>query len=142
MTIVLYLLVLHFIGDFVLQSNWMATNKSKDMKALTIHVGVYALTFWVGLLLCGYNEWQAFGFWAMTFVLHWIVDAVTSRITTMLWFMKFPTDAREIMECPSKFVFSWAVLYKSKRHWFFVAIGADQLIHTYCLAWAAQLWLK
>jgi hypothetical protein len=44
MTPLLVMLTLHFIGDFLLQSDWMALNKSKNWDALSQHVLVYALT--------------------------------------------------------------------------------------------------
>ena len=33
------------------------------------------------------------------------------------------------------------VRYNDKRHWFFVAIGADQLLHTVVLMVTAKWWL-
>lgn len=51
-------------------------------------------------------------FAAMTFASHFITDALTSRATSALW-------------------------QRNQRHWFFVMIGFDQLIHasTLALAW-------
>lgn len=96
--VTLLLMTLHYVGDFLLQSDWMATNKSSSFKALSAHVAVYSLMF----LPFG---WE---FWSVTFVLHWITDAVTSRITARLWLA-------------------------DERHWFFCMIGADQLLHLYML---------
>jgi hypothetical protein len=31
----------HFIGDYLLQNDWMAQNKKKSNLACTIHVGLY-----------------------------------------------------------------------------------------------------
>lgn len=39
----LVVLLAHFIGDFIAQSSWMATNKSSSNKALLAHVVVYTL---------------------------------------------------------------------------------------------------
>lgn len=98
----LNLLVAHFVGDFLLQSNWMAVGKSKHLLPLTIHCLVYS---------------SCFLFWGWAFALavflgHFIVDAITSKITSALWFIR-PDGTMD----------------DAKRHWFFVAIGADQLIH-------------
>lgn len=98
LTAVLALLTMHFVADFVFQSDWMATNKSKNIKALLAHTSTYAVCFWfVGIK-----------FVLITFVLHTLVDAITSQITSRLWAQK-------------------------KVHLFFVTIGFDQLLHAYQL---------
>lgn len=113
--IVLTILVLHFIGDFILQSDWMAINKSKDNGALFLHASVYGLCF------------MPFGFWfiVVTVWTHFLIDYVTSRITSRLWFFR-PYDD----QC-------WVINENGSRHWFFVTIGFDQLVHfvTLILTW-------
>lgn len=118
------LILLHFIGDFILQSNWMALGKSKSIPPLTFHVLVYSLVF---------LPFYGFHFWIVTFYLHWIVDFITSRITSKLWFIDlFPTSCKPEDADPN-----WSTYYahirENKRHWFFVMIGFDQLIHYVCL---------
>lgn len=99
MTGLLVLLTVHFVADFLLQSDWMAINKSTSWVALGVHVAIYSACF----LPWG---WQ---FAALTFLLHFVQDALTSRLTSYLW-------------------------RSEQRHWFFVAIGFDQLLHAYALA--------
>lgn len=72
---ILGLLTIHYIGDFSLQSDWMAVNKSKNWEALFNHVMIYSVLF------------LTFGFklWAITLTSHFITDAITSRITAKLW---------------------------------------------------------
>lgn len=128
MTLPLILLVMHFVGDFLLQSDWMALNKSKHWDALTVHVTIYALCF----LPWGWR------FWAVTYVTHWATDFVTSRATSKLWFI----DSMPIApgtDVPTEYgtVFGathYARLEAWKRHWFFIVIGVDQLIHAATLA--------
>ena len=72
---VVLLLVLHFIGDFLLQSDWMAKNKSKSLKALALHVSMYMIPFfYVGYVYALVNA-----------LAHMAVDAVTSRLNSHLW---------------------------------------------------------
>lgn len=73
--IVLLLLLIHWIADFILQSNWMAQGKSKTWKPLLAHIGVYTLCF------------VAFGFEfaIINGLLHLCIDYVTSRVSSKLW---------------------------------------------------------
>lgn len=54
------LLVSHMIGDFVLQTDWIAENKRRNPRALLIHVALYTLSFVpIIVLTClGGLEWQ------------------------------------------------------------------------------------
>lgn len=116
MTLPLSLLAAHFVGDFVLQSDQMALNKSKDPGWLILHALVYSACF----LPWGWR------FALVTFWLHVFTDAWTSKVTSRLWFMRMIPLQRNPM--------LWYVKEPSTRHWFFVAIGADQLLHFIMLA--------
>lgn len=120
----LSLLVVHFVADFLLQNNWMALNKSKKLEALTLHCLVYSLCFFP---LWGWK------FFLITFWTHWLVDFVTSRITSKLWFIDFKKPD-PVTEGDLTFCYGFAEVFPVKRHWFFVAIGFDQLIHAATLA--------
>jgi hypothetical protein len=148
MFVPLFLLIAHFFGDFVLQDDWMALNKSKDLKALLTHVGVYTLTIAVFVLgfvwrAVGYNfadvitlfgipEFQLMskfaGFLFLTFGSHLLVDAVTSRINAQLFYFFQPDPEANIWRYRDGF-----------RHWFFVAIGADQLLHFITIAYTYSI---
>jgi hypothetical protein len=80
--IVLLLLAVHFVADFVLQSHWMADNKSKRWDAL----GLHALTYTSYLALCTL-DWR---YVVINGVLHYWTDAITSRINKRLW------DAKQV----------------------------------------------
>jgi hypothetical protein len=99
----LILMSIHFLADFVLQSDWMAQGKSKSNWPLAVHVFIYAACFF------GFG-WK---FATITFWCHFTQDWITSRINSRLWAAK-------------------------KVHWFFVGIGADQLLHTFQLALTYQ----
>jgi hypothetical protein len=75
MTLPLMLVVIHFIADFILQIDSMATKKSTSWKALAAHVTVYALCF----------VWLSPSFFAITWLTHFVTDGITSRITARLY---------------------------------------------------------
>jgi hypothetical protein len=123
--LILQILFAHWISDFVLQSGWMATNKSKNWLALGSHVVVYTASMGFLMLIFGSIVAAAFSTtisgaimiitplafvkWiALNGALHFITDAITSRITARLW-------------------------KKNDMHNFFVVVGFDQFIHYSCL---------
>ena len=69
------LIWIHYISDFVFQSDKMATSKSYSIKYLFFHCLIYSLpmvTFgWKFALVNG--------------ILHFIVDFVTSKLTAYYW---------------------------------------------------------
>lgn len=105
----------HFIGDFVLQSNWMATNKSKNFTALLLHVVTYTTFMGCCYYACGGEKLLAF--FLVTAGLHLITDAVTSRLTTYFWFVRNGQVNPQL------------------RRTFFLVVGYDQLLHYSALTW-------
>lgn len=110
----LYLLTLHFIGDFILQSDRIATGKGKDGRILSEHVYIYTSTFLIGTIFV-FGVAGACAYACFNGILHFATDFVTSKITAEF-------HAR------------------GDRHNFFVTIGADQLIHALCLG-ATLIWI-
>lgn len=77
-TTVLLILVLHYIGDFLLQPHWIGANKYKCGKELAIHGMIY-------LLVMAHVD----PFWAiLNTLIHITVDAFTSNITHKLYELK------------------------------------------------------
>ena len=116
------LLAAHWVADFVLQTNWQATNKSKNCKALSGHVLSYTgVLLLVSFFVLGFDTNAGmfvirpilWAFVLLNGVLHFCTDYVTSRITSKLY-------------------------VKQDWHNFFVVIGFDQLIHQTTLA--VTLW--
>jgi hypothetical protein len=93
----------HWIFDFLLQSDKMALNKSKSFVWLSIHSAIYALGVATFLLFFGAVPNLLIPF-IILFVSHFVIDGITSRINAILW-------------------------EKKERHWFFVSIGFDQMLH-------------
>ena len=120
LTIPVSLLIVHFIGDFLLQSDWMALNKSKKWEVLMVHAFVYGMCF---------APWGS-QFAVITYSAHFFTDAITSRITSKLWFMEPRLIENEVGEQFNV----WIPKDPNPRHWFFVMIGLDQLIHCLTLA--------
>jgi len=108
--IIIVLLFIHWVSDFVLQTDKMAQGKSKNFTDLISHTSVYSLVFGIGiciLIISGITKGEPlniFPFISITFVAHTIQDYITSRINSKLWAEK-------------------------KVHWFFVSIGIDQFFH-------------
>lgn len=97
------ILLVHFVADFILQSDWMAQGKSKRL-GLNINMGAHIGVYTACLMFLG-------PVWALVNgAMHYVTDVVTSNATSHLW-------------------------KKGERHWFFVVIGADQLIHYLCMVW-------
>lgn len=105
LAVVLFLLAMHYIGDFVLQTHWQASNKSRSNRALTGHVLTYSLT--LGIFAVSVHNVLDFAhpvMWVtINALLHFMTDYVTSRASS------------------KRFGRNW--------HDFFVIIGFDQLLH-------------
>lgn len=110
--LIIALLFIHWIADFVMQTDKMAQGKSKNNLDLLNHTLMYSGVFVAALMplvgyLYGYSEnvWlNTFAFGGITLIVHTIQDYITSRINSKLWNDK-------------------------KVHLFFVSIGFDQLLH-------------
>ena len=75
-----WLVIGHFLGDWVFQNDWMARGKKEALLTLAgaVHFAVYTATIIGALLLSGVNDrhpvfYLALG--ALVFVSHWLIDA-------------------------------------------------------------------
>ena len=92
MWIYIFMIVVHWIGDFVLQTRQMADNKSKSNYYLSQHVFVYTVAtiiLWLIFMPLLFNVECSFKtiFLAMLliFATHWPTDYVTSRLTSRFY---------------------------------------------------------
>lgn len=105
----LALLLVHWVADFVLQSHWQASNKSKNNEALAAHVLIYTGVLLVASLFIFGRTKEIALFTMFNGSLHFITDYFTSRWTSKLY-------------------------AKQDWHNFFVVVGFDQMIHQFTLA--------
>lgn len=115
-----FLLLLHFVADFIFQHRWMANNKSHNQLALLSHILVYGTVLTTGLYFVMPESVPLsvfIMFIAFNLVAHYITDAITSKITS--FFFK-----------------------KQQIYLFFVTVGFDQLIHSCTLILSCQVFLE
>lgn len=107
------IILIHWIADFVVQSDEQAKGKSKNWKHLLGHTVTYSgvwLVIGFTILTDWFNDWSIavsnsiWMFVLITFVLHTITDYFTSRLNSKLW-------------------------AKGDVHNFFVSVGFDQVLH-------------
>lgn len=101
---IILILTIHFIADFLCQSRTMATNKSKSLYWLTLHVLVYATVTTLCWIQFSFDPMIIGWVWLATFTSHWVTDFITSKLTTYFYL-------------------------KNNMFWFFGIVGLDQLIH-------------
>lgn len=107
--IVLAIILIHWLADFVLQTDKQAKGKSKNWTDLLSHTGIYSLIWLIPSLIIFFNQSEigiikALSFILITFVCHTITDYFTSRLNSKLW-------------------------SEGKVHNFFVSVGFDQVLH-------------
>lgn len=117
---VLAVLFFHWVADFLLQTQDMATQKSKSNYWLTKHVkaymfGMLPVTFFI--IFFGHATlFAALVWWVLNGTLHWCTDYMTSRWTSKLY-------AKQEFYTPNKYL---KILNFPA---FFSVIGLDQVIH-------------
>ena len=71
----IWIIWIHFIADFMMQTDKMAINKSTSMKWLSIHILIYSIP----MLIFGWK------FAIINGLCHLVTDFFTSRATSYLW---------------------------------------------------------
>jgi hypothetical protein len=100
----IFILLIHFLADFALQTDEQAKGKSTSLSWLTKHVGVYSIIWLMASWFYFDNFLPALYFATITFVAHWCTDFITSRIGKPFW-------------------------DKGDYHNGFVVVGFDQVLH-------------
>ena len=122
-----YVLVLHYLGDYIFQPYWVSVEKSENLKILLYHVFIYTATLYLGLIfVVGLKSVLVFS--GITFALHFMVDFLTSRIIS--------DNSSNLRLDPdvSK------PIHKRLKLWGPISLlGFDQLLHQVCLLIALHL---
>lgn len=110
--VVLWILIAHFVGDFVMQTDKMAKGKSTDNVILFHHI-----TWYVVPLMVVSAVTLIPAIWVIiNGAAHFVVDYFTSRRSSRQW-------------------------SEGKVHDFFVTVGFDQLLH-YTILLTSYAWVE
>lgn len=123
--IVFAIIIIHYIADFWLQTDWQAQNKSNNITALLNHTLIYTCCWFPFVLY-----FHLTGFLIITFICHTITDYFTSRLNSKL----IPKRQTMVINFPqvNKEASKANVHYFPKGenyHNFFLGIGGDQVLH-------------
>lgn len=108
--ILLGILVFHWLGDFVFQSDKDAKGKSTKIQCLFSHTMTYSLIMWIFFIsIFTFNPNRVSQYfvclaWLITLSSHTLIDFYTSKLNSKLW-------------------------VSGNMHYFFVSIGFDQILH-------------
>ena len=108
----IYILIIHFLADFGLQTHEQAVGKGQGNEfhneMLFFHVGVYTLIWMISLLaikpIFDFTYFDVVKFGVITFYTHYTTDYITSRVGKPFW-------------------------SKNDFHNGFVVVGFDQILH-------------
>ena len=122
------ILIVHFVADFIFQTDKEAKGKSKNLSDLLSHTITYSMIwFCIGVLLTLLvilpNILFVIYFTIITFICHTITDYFTSRLNSKLLppikSVFIENNTTEMLAYPKN----------SSWHNFFVGVGGDQILH-------------
>lgn len=101
------IIIIHWVADFVLQTDKQARGKSKNWNDLLSHTASYSLVWFIPSFVMIYYFHYSPYLWLfsfITFICHTVTDYFTSRLNSKLW-------------------------ARGDVHNFFVSVGFDQVLH-------------
>lgn len=93
---IIWLLFAHYIGDWGLQSDWLANNKGKYWMVMLAHCMVWAAC------MCICLEWLGiFAIWKALFLLfgHFVCDEIKCHLMPKKWWPIYPDQVLHIIQC-------------------------------------------
>jgi len=119
--ILCYLLLLHFVADFLLQSRQMGQRKSEQVKWLVGHLAIQFAVFLVGGLLVFDNPLL---FALLNTIIHGAIDwNIWKAYKWTVWKRRDPKLFGTIDDLKKHWKY-W------EDHLFYTTIGLDQMLHT------------
>lgn len=135
--IILGIIIVHFIADFIFQTEKQAKEKSSNFLQLLHHSFTYttiwaiAGIFYVLFNIKSYDNWDLSLFLLITFVFHTLTDYYTSRLNKKLLPASYNMILKiNVNEKPKTF---WHYPQGQNFHNFFVGVGFDQVLHYFQL---------
>lgn len=125
------IIIIHFLGDFVLQTDKQAKGKSKNWADLIGHTIVYSCTwFLLPLILFCFNitvSHKIIYLIPITFICHTITDYFTSKLNKKLSPEEFTILLKTESDKPP---IPFVNFPKGRNyHNFFISVGFDQILH-------------
>ena len=108
-----FLLVGHFLGDFVFQPRNIAKRKSSDPIILFCHVCIVSYFILIASWMASHDFWFALSVTGLNFIGHYCIDITTWNL------YKWANRYRPL--------FHEEQVYEDK--WFWITLGGDQLLH-------------
>lgn len=135
MILLAYMMVIHFVADFLLQSREMGKNKSIYFKVLLQHIGIQFAMF--ALLLSPFlGIKMAIIFALYNSAVHGVIDWYIWKGYKLFAGYKLLKDITKDYPEISEKDKNGLLAERAKNfkfwedHWFFATIGLDQLLHT------------
>ena len=146
MILLAYMMVIHFVADFLLQSREMG-KKSIYFKVLLQHIGIQFAMF--ALLLTPFLGLKmAIVFALCNSAVHGVIDWYIWKGYKLMVFKRiYDDEGNDYIPGVSKSGPNHSLMSDSKEwrfwedHWFFATIGLDQLLHTVTIIILAGLLL-
>lgn len=135
MMLLIYMMVIHFIADFLLQSREMGKNKSTKFTVLLQHIGIQFAMFLILLMpFVGFKF--AYAFALFNAIIHGVIDWNIWRLYKLSVLKRlYDDEGNDYIPNVSKTGPNHSLMSDSKvwqyqeDHWFYATIGLDQLLH-------------